>query len=477
MYTQTVTIATYTYFLATIIGRQYLDPTKGYSNHDVDLYIPVFTIFEFFFFMGWLKVAEQLINPYGEDDDDFELNWCLDRNLLVSFWIVDEMHNKHPRLVKDMYWDEPEPVLPYTKSSFGLRTQPYLGSALNLNIDPDETEFVPMETIMEEDNNDQYSSAPVSPGNDLISINAEPVPEKEAEGSTHSRLNFLTGSFRGSRLFNMIIGQSTENVATPTRDKSSLGHPLMPPFTLKTPKKRTRTTSVSEPPKLVPAASSLHVSHLGNDSYKNNLSAGYHDIPTAPVILTHRTPTRQGTPVADRRSLHAGGVSRDNSRESSIDMTADAMRARYPGKDGFQFPTSFVPPSNQQQFFQNLLPSQSSIDTQQCEEDEDEEVDIKTPEIQTPILSEPGTRCSSRLDTLSHTVVEVDDTTSPAEQPSASPSAPCLLTGSPDKAADEESPFEPSLSDESLTPYDSNQSTVTSITELLKQEKKANNNA
>lgn len=55
VYTQTVTIATYTYFMAKIMGSQYLDPTRGYSHHEVDLYIPVFTIFEFFFFMGWLK--------------------------------------------------------------------------------------------------------------------------------------------------------------------------------------------------------------------------------------------------------------------------------------------------------------------------------------------------------------------------------------------------------------------------------------
>lgn len=50
----------------------------------------------------------------------------------VSFMIVDEMHHKHPRLVKDLYWDELEPQLPYTKSSFMLRTQPHLGSAVNL---------------------------------------------------------------------------------------------------------------------------------------------------------------------------------------------------------------------------------------------------------------------------------------------------------------------------------------------------------
>ncbi|KAF5891522.1 bestrophin-3 isoform X1 [Clarias magur] len=81
VYTQVVTLAVYTFFSACIIGRQFLDPAQGYQGHDLDLYVPVFTLLQFFFYSGWLKVAEQLINPFGEDDDDFEANWCIDRNL------------------------------------------------------------------------------------------------------------------------------------------------------------------------------------------------------------------------------------------------------------------------------------------------------------------------------------------------------------------------------------------------------------
>lgn len=95
VYTQVVTLAVYSYFFACIMGRQWLrketdlapnpEVERKGGKEELDLIFPIFTTLQFFFYMGWLKVAETLINPFGDDDDDFELNWMVDRNLQVYF--------------------------------------------------------------------------------------------------------------------------------------------------------------------------------------------------------------------------------------------------------------------------------------------------------------------------------------------------------------------------------------------------------
>lgn len=74
--------------------------------------LPFSLILQFIFYMGWLKVAETMINPFGEDDDDFDINSMIDRNLIMSYLIVEEMHNEHPELLKDQYWNEVPKQLP-----------------------------------------------------------------------------------------------------------------------------------------------------------------------------------------------------------------------------------------------------------------------------------------------------------------------------------------------------------------------------
>lgn len=85
VYTQVVTLAVYAYFATALIGKQYIAEN---NNGGIDLYFPILPVLEFFFYMGWLKVAEVLINPFGDDDDDFEVVWMIDRNIQVCTLIV-----------------------------------------------------------------------------------------------------------------------------------------------------------------------------------------------------------------------------------------------------------------------------------------------------------------------------------------------------------------------------------------------------
>ncbi|XP_034255110.1 uncharacterized protein LOC117653508 isoform X2 [Thrips palmi] len=219
VYTQVVTLSVYTYFMAQLMGRQFVETRHpdGTVTGDPDIFFPLFTSLQFCFYIGWLKVAEVLINPFGEDDDDIELNWLIDRHiknievarrglgetpgseedyedvspllcggrgpgLLALLWggvvsavnavlglfvpppgtatgtagteeqrpageehpsqqrrpwlksaaymIVDEMHEEHPELLKDQYWDEVVPKdLPYTVASECYRRAEPKGSA------------------------------------------------------------------------------------------------------------------------------------------------------------------------------------------------------------------------------------------------------------------------------------------------------------------------------------------------------------
>ena len=139
VYTQVVTLAVYSYFVAAIIGGQWINPESseaykaayglpGEGGARLDLFYPFFLTIQFAFFFGWLKVAETLINPFGEDDDDFELNRLIDRHCQVGYLIVE--HDDTPELLQDKYWDMTIPQdIPYTVAAEKYKAEEFVGSA------------------------------------------------------------------------------------------------------------------------------------------------------------------------------------------------------------------------------------------------------------------------------------------------------------------------------------------------------------
>ncbi|CAJ0935063.1 unnamed protein product, partial [Mesorhabditis belari] len=110
VYTHIAALATYSYFGFALIGRQFTDKST------VDLVIPVFTMVQFITYVGWLKVGLDLLRPFGDDDDDIELGYILDRNLEASFAFTHKIHpNGAPDFENDEIWqhyqDETNPHL------------------------------------------------------------------------------------------------------------------------------------------------------------------------------------------------------------------------------------------------------------------------------------------------------------------------------------------------------------------------------
>ena len=134
-YVHVVTISVHLYFLAALFGRQYLIPheenkepftavnitfdhKEPFKSHSPDMIIPCFTIIEFFCYVGWIKVAQSLLNPFGDDDEDFKINYLIDRNLQVSYLIVDEA-DKEMEMGQDPFLEagiEIPKELPYANS-------------------------------------------------------------------------------------------------------------------------------------------------------------------------------------------------------------------------------------------------------------------------------------------------------------------------------------------------------------------------
>merc|ERR1711860_472380 len=120
-YTQVVTMCVFLYFIGELFGRQFLKPpgdlaikkypstlmisyssSKLFDAHTPNFIIPVFTMVEYLLYVGWLKVAETLLNPFGEDDQDFDIDYIIHRNLRVSYAITDGEKDDENKSIDDL---------------------------------------------------------------------------------------------------------------------------------------------------------------------------------------------------------------------------------------------------------------------------------------------------------------------------------------------------------------------------------------
>ncbi|CAJ0952017.1 unnamed protein product, partial [Mesorhabditis belari] len=204
VYTQVVTIAVYTFFVAALFGSQFLFGIEETSSLSVNYYCPLFTIFQFFFFVGWLKVAESMICPFGEDDDDFDVNWIIDRNIIVAYQIVDTLHKRVPILSRDAFWDEAEPTLPYTEGSVQFRSQPFVGSTTAMNIPERAAQWEAAETM-----------PPISEEDGVIGVYQQKTPKDEDDDSDSDAASETSRKIHHQQgLGGLMLGFSRQNLAS-----------------------------------------------------------------------------------------------------------------------------------------------------------------------------------------------------------------------------------------------------------------------
>ncbi|KAK6729901.1 hypothetical protein RB195_006761 [Necator americanus] len=143
VYTQVVHICILAYFGIICFANQPIRE-EGRKAWIHDFVIPGYAIYEFIFFVGWLKVAQVMLNPFGMDEDDFEIDMLVERNLQVGYSYVDTMYDRLPPLVYVGVTS-----LPHTKASMALisKVTPMVGSVANVKVPRAEQRVISKEDV------------------------------------------------------------------------------------------------------------------------------------------------------------------------------------------------------------------------------------------------------------------------------------------------------------------------------------------
>uniref|UniRef100_A0AC35U0P0 Bestrophin homolog n=1 Tax=Rhabditophanes sp. KR3021 TaxID=114890 RepID=A0AC35U0P0_9BILA len=185
-YTQVVFTAVRVYFIICLVSRQFLISDDFAKKSIIDTYVPFMTIIGLTFTMGWLKVAEALLNPLGNDDDDFEVNFMIDRNTATGFCMADMSHNELPHQhLLDKFLTNMEPM--YSEDMANTTIRPMVGSATLVDTSATDHEekvkMVPHNVELEIQPNGNFSRT----------ISKRTTDLKKKERATTSRLASIKG--------------------------------------------------------------------------------------------------------------------------------------------------------------------------------------------------------------------------------------------------------------------------------------------
>ncbi|GMS95604.1 hypothetical protein PENTCL1PPCAC_17779, partial [Pristionchus entomophagus] len=257
MYPQLVCLAVHTYFLVCVLSRQYIISEHAANKTEIDLYFPIMSVLQFIFYMGWMKVAEAMLNPFGEDDDDFETNALIDRNITMGLMIVDQGYNRPPDLGRDPFWGEEVDPLYSEETAKDTREVQMEGSVSQVKL-PEGTSHIRMVSKVDSVNGLVNSASTASlrkrmsivsvkrdetreSGRSIASFNAiKSIKSKIERSLSKTRLDETNKAFSTSNLDKM----NEKSPDTFSReDFEDTGTPTNTPATPSTPTKKTMSSA------------------------------------------------------------------------------------------------------------------------------------------------------------------------------------------------------------------------------------------
>uniref|UniRef100_A0A915DRC3 Bestrophin homolog n=1 Tax=Ditylenchus dipsaci TaxID=166011 RepID=A0A915DRC3_9BILA len=131
LFTQVALVAPFVYFMVCLVGKQYIVDPQRYTglNYTVDYVVPFYTIYEFIIYVGWIKAAMSMLNPFGLGQDDFEVEYLIKRNEAYSRVLLDDLYEQVPKPKDFVFCD----LVPKGKKHVGC-PRPLVGSTANINV-------------------------------------------------------------------------------------------------------------------------------------------------------------------------------------------------------------------------------------------------------------------------------------------------------------------------------------------------------